>query len=260
MDISQFSLEGIIALITGGSRGIGEETAIRFAKAGADVVVTSRKQPDLEKVVAKIEKLGRKSMAVATHLGRLNEIQPLVDQVVAEFGKIDVLVNNAGTNFFMPAIEMTEKGWDSVMNLNLKGLFFLSQAVARVMKEQGGGKIVNIASSSGLKVQPATGHYSIAKAGVVMATKVMALEWAEYNIRVNCIAPGAIETRLYDAIFSHLGEEEAEKAKAAFSATIPLNRTGDPREIADAVIFLSSHASSYMTGQTFAVDGGFLLK
>jgi len=130
MELSQFSLEGKVVLITGGSRGIGEETALRCAKAGADVVVTSRKLPDLEKVVEKIEKLGGKAMAVATHVGKLDQIQSLVDQVVAEFGKIDVLVNNAGTNFFMTAIDMTEKGWDSIMNLNLKGLFFLSQSVA----------------------------------------------------------------------------------------------------------------------------------
>ena len=258
MELSQFSLEGKVVLITGGSRGIGEETALRCAKAGADVVVTSRKLPDLEKVVAKIEKMGRKGMAVATHVGKVDQIQSLVDQVVAEYGKIDVLVNNAGTNFFMTAMDMTEKGWDSVMNLNLKGLFFLSQAVARVMKENGGGSIVNISSISGIKVQPASGHYSIAKSGVLMATKVMALEWAEHNIRVNCIAPGAIETSLYDSIFSSLGEE-AGKAKEAFAATIPLKRAGAPREIADAAIFLSSPASSYMTGQTFAVDGGALL-
>jgi NAD(P)-dependent dehydrogenase (short-subunit alcohol dehydrogenase family) len=258
MELSQFSLEGKVVLITGGSRGIGEETAIRCAKAGADVAVTSRKLPDLEKVVAKIENLGRKAMAVPTHVGKVDQIQSLVDQVFEKFGKIDVLVNNAGTNFFMTAMDMSEKGWDSVMNLNLKGLFFLSQAVARVMKENGGGSIINISSISGIKVQPASGHYSIAKAGALMATKVMALEWAEHNIRVNCIAPGAIETSLYDAIFSGLGEE-AGKAKEAFAATIPLKRAGAPREIADAIIFLASQASSYMTGQTFAVDGGTLL-
>ena len=259
MELSQFSLEGKVALITGGSRGIGEETALRFAKAGADVVVTSRKLPDLEKVVEKVEKIGKKALAVSTHVGRMDQIQPLVDQTVSNFGRIDVLVNNAGTNFFMPAIDMTEKGWDTVMNLNLKGLFFLSQAVAKVMKNNGGGTIVNIASASGLKVQPATGHYSIAKAGVIMATKVMALEWAEYNIRVNCIAPGAVKTLLYDSIFSAFGDA-AEKAKEDFTTTIPLKRAGDPREIADSIIFLSSKASSYMTGQTFAVDGGLLLK
>ncbi len=259
MELSQFSLEGKVALITGGSRGMGEATAIAFAKAGADVAVTSRKLPELERVADEVRKLGRRSLAVATHLGKMDELQPLVDKVVAEFGKIDILMNNAGTNFFMPAIDMTEAGWDVVINLDLKGLFFLGQACARVMREHGGGKIINISSVSGYKPQVPTGHYSIAKAGVIMATQVMAREWAEYNIRVNCIAPGAIETRLYDSIFSLLPEEEAKAQKEAAAKRIPLGRVGEPREIADAVLFLASDASSYVTGQTFAVDGGSLL-
>ena len=259
VDVSQFGLEGKVAIVTGGSRGIGEATALAFAKAGADVVATSRKLPDLEKVAGEVEKLGRKSLAVATHIDRMEQIQPLVDRVVAEFGRIDILVNNAGTNFFAPAIDMTPEGWDAVVNLDLKGLFFLSQACARVMKEHGGGKIINISSVSGLKVQVPTGHYSIAKAGVIMATKVMALEWSQYNIRVNCIAPGAIETRLYGAIFALLPEDEAKERREAARQRIPMKRVGEPREIADAVLFLASEASSYVTGQTFAVDGGSLL-
>ncbi len=259
VEISQFSLEGKVALVTGSSRGIGEATAMGFARAGADVAVTSRNLPDLEAVADRIRGLGRKSLAVATHVGRIDQIQPLVDKVVAEFGRIDILVNNAGTNFFMPAIDMTERGWDSVINLDLKGLFFLSQAAARVMREHGGGKIINVSSTSGFKVQVPTGHYSIAKAGVIMATKVMALEWAEYNIRVNCIAPGAIETHLYDSIFSVLPENEARVRKEEAAKRIPMGRAGEPREIADAMIYLASDASSYVTGQTFAVDGGALL-
>jgi NAD(P)-dependent dehydrogenase (short-subunit alcohol dehydrogenase family) len=259
MDLSQFSLEGQVALITGGSRGMGESTAYVFAKAGADVAVTSRKLPELERVAGKVRELGRKSLAVPTHVGRIDQLQPLVDKVVAEFGKIDILVNNAGTNFFMPAIDMTEDGWDSVINLDLKGLFFLSQACARVMREYGGGKIINISSVSGYKPQVPTGHYSIAKAGVIMATQVMAREWADYNIRVNCIAPGAIETRLYDAIFNLMPEDEAKERKAQAAQRIPMKRVGEPREIADAVLFLASDASSYVTGQSFAVDGGSLL-
>ena len=259
MELSQFSLEGKAALVTGGSRGIGEATALGFARAGADVAVSSRNLPDLEKVAEEIRGLGRRSLAVAAHVGHMDEIQPLVDRVVSEFGKIDILVNNAGTNFFMPAIEMTERGWDAVINLDLKGLFFLSQACAQVMKEHGGGKIINVSSTSGLKVQVPTGHYSIAKAGVIMATRVMAVEWAEYNIRVNCIAPGAIDTRLYDAIFTLLPEEEGKARKEEASRRIPMGRVGEPREIADAMIFLASDASSYVTGQTFSVDGGALL-
>jgi len=259
MDLSQFSLEGKVALVTGGSRGIGEAAAVRFARAGANVAVTSRKLPDLERVAEAVKAEGRKALAIATHIGRLDQLQPLVDRVVAELGTIDILVNNAGTNFFSPAIDMDEKAWDSVMNLDLKGLFFLSQAAARVMRERGGGKIVNVSSVSAYKPQVPTGHYSIAKAGVMMATQVMAREWAEYNIRVNCIAPGAIETRLYDSIFSVLPEEQAIEQKARSAKRIPAGRVGEPREIADAMIFLASDASSYVTGQTFAVDGGSLL-
>ena len=136
MELSQFSLDGKVALITGGSRGIGKATAIGFAKAGADVVVASRKLPDLEVVAGEIRTLGRKSLAVETHVARMEQLQPLVDRVVAEFGKIDILVNNAGTSpVFTPALDLEERAWDVVLNLNLKGLFFLSQAVARVMKE-----------------------------------------------------------------------------------------------------------------------------
>ena len=147
-----------------------------------------------------------------------------------------------------------------MLNLDLKGLFFLSQAVAKQMIKQGtGGKIVNISSVSGLRVQVPTGHYSIAKAGVIMATKVMALEWAKHNIRVNCIAPGAIETKLYDAIFNVMPPDEAKASKEAAAKRIPMGRAGEPSELANAVLFLASNASSYVTGQTFAVDGGSLL-
>jgi NAD(P)-dependent dehydrogenase (short-subunit alcohol dehydrogenase family) len=260
MDLSQFSLEGKVALITGASRGIGEATAIRFARAGADVVVTSRKLPALEEVAEKARAEGTRALAIEAHVGRMDQLQPLVDRVVAEFGKVDILVNNAGTNFFAPAIDMDEKGWDSVLNLDLKGLFFLSQACARVMRDNGGGRIVNISSVSGLRVQVPTGHYSIAKAGVIMATKVMALEWADFNIRVNCIAPGAIDTRLYHSIFSLMPDEESIARKAEAAARIPMKRIGDPTELADAVLFLASDAASYVTGQTFAVDGGSLLR
>jgi len=189
----------------------------------------------------------------------MDQLRPVVDTVVSQLGRLDVLVNNAGTNFFSPAIDMDERAWDAVFNLDLKGLFFLSQAAARVMRDQGGGRIVNISSVSGIRVQVPTGHYSIAKAGVIMATKVMALEWAGYNIRVNCIAPGAIETRLYDAIFRLLPDGEAERRKKEAAERIPMRRVGEPQELADAVLFLASDASSYVTGQTFAVDGGALL-
>jgi NAD(P)-dependent dehydrogenase (short-subunit alcohol dehydrogenase family) len=260
MDLSQFSLAGKVALVTGGSRGIGEATALAFARAGADVAVSSRKLAELERVAEAVRALGQRGLALEAHAGRMEQLAPQVERVVRELGRIDVLVNNAGTSFNAPAIDMDEKAWDSLMNLDLKGLFFLSQAAARAMRAQGtGGAIVNIASISGLRPQVPTAHYSIAKAGVVMATKAMAVEWAEYGIRVNCIAPGAIETRLFNAIFAVFPGEQGQRIKDATAGRLPMKRVGEPREIADACVFLASSASSYITGETLAIDGGALL-
>jgi len=251
----RFSLEGKVALVTGGSRGIGQATALAFAEAGADVVVTSRKLPDLELVAEEIRGLGRKSVAVATHIGRMDQIQNLVDTAVAEFGRIDVLVNNAGTSVvWMPALELEERAWDSIMNLNLKGLFFLSQAVARVMKEHGGGSIINISSVDGLKPEVNNSAYNISKAGVVMATRTMAREWAQYNIRVNCIAPGFIHTRLMDSRW-----EVDPENRAVIDSKILLEGVAQPDVLVGAMLYLASEASAYQTGQTIAVDGGYML-
>lgn len=255
MNISQFSLEGKVALVTGGSRGIGRATAIGFAKAGADVAVTARDTegrglPSLKEVTDEIKGLGRKALAVAAHIGRMDQLQGLVDRVVAEFGRIDILVNNAGTSGYTPVLEVAEKHWDAIINVNLKGLFFLSQAAARVMKEQGGGKIINVSSLSGFKPEFEVCVYSISKAGVLMATKSLAQELAKYNIRVNAIAPGGIQTRLL----------EASPLIGDLPKQVPLARIGEPREIADAMIYLASDASSYVTGQTVIVDGGLMLK
>ena len=255
MELSQFSLEGKVALITGGSRGIGKATAIGFAQAGADVVVASRKLPDLEMVVDEIKSLGRRSLAVSAHVGRMEQIASLVEGVVAEFGKIDILVNNAGTSpVFASALDLEERAWDVVMNLNLKGLFFLSQAVARVMKECGGGNIINVASVDGFRSEDNAGAYAISKAGVIMATKVMAREWNQYNIRVNTLAPGMIHTRLLDSHWEVAPEDKPEVIKR-----ILMGHIAEPEELVGAMIYLASDASSYVTGQTFIVDGGFLV-
>ncbi len=245
-----FSLQGKVAVVTGGSRGIGQALAVGLAQAGADVVVASRKLPDLEKVAEEIKGMGRKSLAVAAHVGRMEEIDNLVSKVKEEFGRIDILVNNAATNPVMDsALDVGERAWDSIMNLNLKGLFFLSQAVARVMKEQGGGRIVNIASVAGITpdILPI---YSISKAGVLMATKVMAAEWAKYNIRVNTVAPGMTRTGFSEALWSN-----PDILQGAMFRT-PMGRIAEPEEMVGAVIYLASDASSYVTGQVIAVDGG----
>jgi len=249
-----FSLKGKVALVTGGSRGIGKATALGFASAGADVAIASRKLPDLEQVATEIRALGRKALPVSAHIGRLEEIKSLVQTVRQEFGKIDMLVNNAGTSpAISPMLDMEERLWDSVMNLNLKGVIFLSQAVARVMKEQGGGKIINVSSVTAFRHETNIGVYSISKAALTMATKIMAQEWADYNIRVNAIAPGHIHTRLGDSIFEAMPEYEGE-----FLKRVPLGRIGNPEEIVGAMIYLASDASSYVTGETIVVDGGTL--
>lgn len=259
MEQSAFSLDGKVALITGGSRGIGRATAVAFAKGGADVIVTSRKISDLEEVAAEVEKHGRRSLAVAAHVGRMDQIRDLVEKVVAEFGQIDILVNNAGTSIAAMAIDVEEKAWDALMNINLKGAFFLSQAVAGIMKEKGGGTIINVSSINGFSPAVPTCTYAISKAALVMATKALAREWADFNIRVNAVAPGAVETRLLNAIWHDKSEDEARQVKASLSESIPLKRIGEPDEIANVMIFLASGASSYVTGQTIIADGGALI-
>ncbi|MFC2003182.1 SDR family NAD(P)-dependent oxidoreductase [Chloroflexota bacterium] len=245
-----FSLEGKVALITGGSRGIGRATALGFARAGADVAIVSRKLPDLEEVAGEIRGLGRKSLAVTAHIGRIEDINNLVSKVREEFGRIDILVNNAATNPTMaPALEVDERAWDTIMNLNLKGLFFLSQAVAELMKEQGGGCIINLASGGAIRphILPV---YSISKAAVIMATKVMALEWAKYNIRANVVAPGLVKTGFSRVLWG--GGEITEK----LLKRIPMGRPAEPEEIVGAMIYLASEAAGFVTGALLSIDGG----
>jgi NAD(P)-dependent dehydrogenase (short-subunit alcohol dehydrogenase family) len=246
----EYPLKNKIALITGACRGIGHAAAIGLAEAGADLAIVCRKLPDLEKVAGEIKKTGGKCQAVAAHVGKIEEINSLVQKVVEEFGRIDILVNNAATNPTMAsALDIEERAWDSIMNLNLRGLFFLSQTVARVMKEKGGGKIINVASIAGITpdILPV---YSISKAGVIMATKVMAQQWAQYNIRVNAVAPGLTKTRFSEALWKN-----EEILKLAMSRT-PMARPAEPEEMVGAIIYLASDASSYVTGQVIAVDGG----
>ena len=260
VDLSRFSLERKVALITGGSRGIGRATALGFAQAGADVVVSSRKLDDLEKVASEVRALGRRALPIAAHIGRMENIQALVETVMKEFGRIDVLVNNAATApAYASCLEATERLWDAIMNLNLKGLYFLSQAAALVMKEQGGGRIVNVSSIDGYKPQENVGIYSIAKAAVIMVTKSMARELAGYNIRVNAVAPGAVDTKMLNSLWTELPESQQKEARAAVSGRTPIQRIADPDEIAGGIIYLASDASSFMTGETILIDGGAML-
>ena len=259
-DISQFSLKGKIAVITGGGRGIGQAIAFAFTKAGAKVVITSRKAQDLEATAAEIKAFGGEVLVLPAHLGKFEEIKKVVDTVMAKYGRIDILVNNAGASPAMASVlDSDERIWDTVMNLNMKGLYFLSQAAARIMKNQGGGKIINVASIDGFKPEPFVSVYSISKAGVRMITKAFAMELAPHNIQVNTIAPGPISTKMMDSHFFHLTPEEAKKAKAEMEKLLPMNRLGHPDDIAGAAVYLASAASNYTTGAEIIIDGAVLL-
>lgn len=252
MHYPDFSLKDKVAIVTGGSRGIGKAIALAFAQAGADVVVCSRTLPDLEKVAEEIRGLGRRSLAVPTDITSKDSIDNLVNKVVKEFGTIDILVNNAVMlTIGVPLLDLREDGWDKMMNTDLKGYYLCSQAVGRVMVDRRRGNIINIASTLAFRALPKSGAYCIAKAGVVMLTKVLALELAKYNIRANAIAPGLTRTK-----FSERALKDDRVLKAREEAT-PLGRIGEPSDMVGAALFLASAASSYITGQTICVDGGY---
>ena len=248
----RFRLDGKVALVTGGSRGIGRMIALGFAEAGADIVLTSRKLPDLEAVAAEVAQLGRKALPVAANIRHMEEHEGVVKRAIDEFGHIDILVNNAGTNVaYATLFDLEEKAWDVTMDLNLKSIFFLSQRVATEMKKQGkGGSINNVASDAGFRPYPGMGVYSISKAAVRMLTEVFAQELGPFNIRANTIAPSVTRTRLSEALWTDDNNLRRKKMNTS------LGRIAEPIEMAGAALYLASDAASYMTGQTLLLDGG----
>lgn len=253
MDIPSFSLEGKAAIVTGGKRGIGKAIALAFAEAGADVAVCSRALEDgqLRAVADEIQALGRRSLAVQANITRRADVDNLVQRVIDEFGRIDILVNNAGGLIRAPLLELCEDDWDKTIDTDLKGCYLCCQAVGRRMVEQRRGNIINIASDLTTKAVPQMGVYSAAKAGVLMLTRVLAVELASHNIRVNAISPGLARTELSDWAWSN------PEILKEMVATRPLGRIAEPADMVGAAIFLASDASSYITGHTILVDGGF---
>lgn len=248
-----FDLSGRVAIVTGGSRGIGEAIARAFAKAGAKVVITGRKMDALERAVAVIAADGGEASAISCHMGDMVQVKDLVAKTVEKYGTVDILVNNAATNpYFGPLINADERAWDKIMEVNLKGAFFLAQEAAKVMIGKGGGSIVNLASVAGYSPGPMQGIYSMSKAGVIAMTKAMAKELALQKVRVNAVAPGLTETN-----FSALLINTKEILDYALQG-IPMKRYAQPSEIVGAVLFLASDAASYVTGTVITVDGGSL--
>jgi NAD(P)-dependent dehydrogenase (short-subunit alcohol dehydrogenase family) len=248
-----FSLDGQVALVTGASRGIGRAVALGLARAGADVALAARKAPDLEVVAEEVRALGRRALAVPAHLGRRPDVDRLFDTALDAFGRLDVLVNNAGTNpVFGPLADLEEDAWDRIMALNVKGYLLAAQRAARAMGPRGHGAIVNVASTAGLRASPGLGAYSVSKAAVIMLTRVLARELAPAGIRVNGVAPAIIETRFSEALWKN------PEILSGYLKSTPMGRTGQADEVAGTVVYLCSEAASYVTGQTVVLDGGHL--
>jgi NAD(P)-dependent dehydrogenase (short-subunit alcohol dehydrogenase family) len=248
-------LKGKVAIVTGARRGMGRTHALVLAKAGAKVVVSDIFQEDCEKVVKEIKKDGGEAIAIKCDVSKKEEVDNMVKATVDKWGKIDILINNAGICQFKPFLELTEQEWDRTIDINLKGYFLCSQAAAKEMVRQKSGAIVNIASIAMGQVGVGflnLAHYSASKGGIVGMTETMAIELGPYNIRVNAIAPGVIETPMIDPI------KQDQKAMEGILARVPLHRVGKSEEVSNLVLFLASDASSYMTGSTVVIDGGWL--
>lgn len=245
-------LKGKVALVTGASRGIGRAIAIALAEAGADVAVNySGNEVKAQEVVAEIELLGRKAIAIRANVASGEQVEQMVSQVLDTFGKLDILVNNAGITRDNLLMRMKEEDWDQVLDTNLKGVFHCTKAVTRPMMKQRSGRIINISSVVGVMGNAGQANYAAAKAGVIGLTKSTARELASRGITVNAIAPGFIETDMTDVL--------GENVRAELMKAIPLARLGKPKDIAKAVRFLASEDGEYITGQVIHVDGGMVM-
>lgn len=244
------NLEGMTAIVTGGGTGLGRAMAMALAEAGASVVLAARRRQPLEETAAEIEKAGSKALVIPTDITQADQVNELVATTIRELGKVDILINNAGVvreEVRKPIWEITDEEWRRGIDTNLSGTFYCCRAVSKHMVDRNYGRIVNISSGLGLRGSRDNFMYCAAKAGVILLTKSLALTWARYNIRVNCIVPGFFQT---------FRPKEFYEARAPF---IPMGRVGQPKEIAPLAVFLSSPACEYINGEVFCIDGGALV-
>jgi NAD(P)-dependent dehydrogenase (short-subunit alcohol dehydrogenase family) len=250
--VKLFDLNGKTAIVTGGGTGIGRQMAEGLARAGADIVLCARKAERCEEAASALEKLGVKALGLGCDVRDPDQVQAVVARTVADFGAVDVLVNNAGTVWGATPEDMPLEGWQKVVDVNLTGVFLFSQAAGRVMIDKGGGSIVNIASVAGLHGAPPefvqTVVYHATKGGVIAFTRDLAWKWAQHGIRVNAIAPGWFPSDMSKFVLDLAGEELVRR--------VPLRRFGGPDDLKGPVVFLASDASAYVTGHTLVVDGG----
>jgi NAD(P)-dependent dehydrogenase (short-subunit alcohol dehydrogenase family) len=251
MDLEIFDLKDKVALVTGSTRGLGEVAALALAKAGADIAVCGRSTPDLARVTAGIEKLGRNAGGFQMDVTDSRKVAEAVERILDFFGRIDILVNNAGVNYRVPVLEYPEEEWDRVINTNLKGYFLVTRAVVPQMIEHGYGKVINMSSILGTVGLPHQVAYASSKGGVDQMTKVMALEWAKLGVRVNAIGPTYFETELVTQI-----RDDPQRFNFINERT-PMGRWGHLPELEGTIIFLAAAASDFITGQTIYVDGGW---
>ncbi len=244
-------LSGKVALVTGAAQGIGKAIALLLAKNGADVAVSDINLEKAHETAHEIQEMGRRSLAIRVNVADAQEVERMIETIVEQFGRIDILVNNAGITRDRLILRMTEEDWDAVLDVNLKGTFNCTKSAIRHMAKQRSGKIVSIASVSGEMGNPGQANYAASKAGVIGFTKTIAREFASRGINVNAVAPGFIQTAMTDAI--------PEKAKEALKQMIPMERLGQPEDVAQAVLFLVSERSSYITGQVLNVNGGIYM-
>jgi len=244
-------LTGKVALVTGGAQGIGKAIALLLASHGADVAVWDINLEKAQETASEIQGLGTRSLAMKVNVADYREVEQMVEAIVGQWGRIDILINNAGITRDRLILRMTEEDWDAVLNVNLKGTFNCTKAAIRYMSKQKSGKIVSIASVTGEMGNPGQANYGASKAGVIGFTKTIAREFAARGINVNAVAPGYIQTAMTDAV--------PEKAKEMLKQMIPMERLGQPEDVAQAVLFLVSERSSYITGQVLNVNGGIYM-
>jgi NAD(P)-dependent dehydrogenase (short-subunit alcohol dehydrogenase family) len=252
---SVFDLSEKTAVITGGGTGIGKAIALEFAKAGVDVAIASRSMEHLEPVAKEIKSLGRKALAIPTDLRKEETVEDMVAKTMEEFGHIDILVNNSGTAFLAPFENITLKGWSIIIDIDLTGTYLCCRHVGKHMIEQRSGNIINVSSVMGTVPCAGEVHYGASKAAVISLTSSLAAEWAKYNIRVNCIAPGPILTKAPIEMYATQGITDREFIIKDFGRGTAMKRCGMPEEVAYPAVFLASDAASYISGTTLLVDG-----